>query len=60
MKDLIEGKLAISLAGLGSAGDFLVYYNGFLSPHEFEDDVILTRGNGQSVNLGRVMGGRRW
>lgn len=56
VKDLVDGILAISLEGSGSAGDFLVYYNGFLSPHEYEDDVILTRENGQSVNLGRVYG----
>jgi len=56
VKDAYDAKVGLALEGEGSAGAVLVYYNGFLSPHEYEDNVILTRQNGQSVNIGRVYG----
>lgn len=51
LKDAYDGKKGIALRCTGSGGKAIVYYNGFLSPHEFEDNVIV-----DGVNLGRVYG----
>lgn len=54
-KDALDQKCGVSLIGDGPSGKVGIYYNGFLSADEYEDNVILTYG-GVSVNLGRVYG----
>jgi hypothetical protein len=49
VKDAYDAKKGLALVGTGSEGTVLIYYNGFLSPHEFEDNVTI---NG--TNIGRV------
>jgi hypothetical protein len=55
VKDAYDQKKGLALVGQGSEGNIAVYYNGFLSQHEFEDNVIINFG-GHSINLGRVYG----
>lgn len=57
MKDAVDQKCGASVIGHGTKGKFAAYNNGFLSPHEFEENVTLTYGN-DSVNLGTVYGGQ--
>ncbi|TLU91977.1 hypothetical protein [Dyadobacter sediminis] len=51
IKDAYDGQKGVALRGSGQGGKVLIYYNGFLSPHEYEDNVIM-----DGVNLGRVYG----
>ncbi len=55
MKHALDQRKGIALIGIGPSGRSAHYYNGFLSQHEFEDNVTLTYA-GQSINLGRVYG----
>lgn len=55
IKDIYDQKKGISLVGTGPEGAILIYYNGFLSVHEYEDNVKI-RYNGIEYNLGRVYG----
>jgi hypothetical protein len=51
VRDALDQGKGVSLRGSGSAGKVLIYYNGNLAPHEYEDNVII-----DGVNLGRVYG----
>lgn len=53
--DVRDQKAGLAIVGVGSAGKVGVYYNGYLSAQEFEDNVTITH-QGTSVNLGRVYG----
>ncbi|MCF0071279.1 hypothetical protein LZD49_12430 [Dyadobacter sp. CY261] len=53
--DARDQKAGLAIVGVGSAGKVAVYYNGYLSAQEFEDNVTITH-QGASVNLGRVYG----
>jgi hypothetical protein len=55
VKDAYDQKKGLALVGQGPEGNIAVYYNGFLSQHEFEDNVTIQFG-GQSINIGRVYG----
>lgn len=54
-KDAYDAHGGVSLFTSGTKGNGAVYYNGFLSADEYEDDVTITH-NGKSKNLGRVYG----
>lgn len=51
LKDAYDDGKAVALRGMGSAGKVLIFYNGFLAPHEYEDNVTI-----DGVNIGRVYG----
>lgn len=51
--DAATQKAGIAIRGTGPDGDFISYYNGFLSGQEYEDDVTI-----DSINIGRVYGRR--
>jgi len=55
LKDAYDAKKGLALVGSGPGGKVAVYYNGFLSAQEYEDDVTITH-NGTNVNIGRVYG----
>ncbi|SDE20443.1 hypothetical protein SAMN04487996_10432 [Dyadobacter soli] len=50
-----DQKAGLAIVGVGGAGKVAVYYNGYLSAQEYEDNVTVTHA-GSSVNLGRVYG----
>lgn len=54
-KDAYDQEGGVSLFTTGPKGNGAVYYNGFLSADEYEDDVTITH-NGMSKNIGRVYG----
>lgn len=54
-RDAMDQKKGIALICEGKDGAALVYYNGYLSPRDYEDSVII-RYAGQDYNLGRVYG----
>jgi hypothetical protein len=54
-RDAMDQKKAIVLVCEGKGGVALVYYNGYLSPRDYEDNVII-RYAGTDYNLGRVYG----
>jgi len=51
VKDAYDAQKGIAIIGQGPGGMVLVYYNGFLSPHEYEDNVVI-----EGTNLGRAYG----
>ena len=51
VRDAWDAKKGLAITGTGPGGSVVIYYNGFLSQHEYEDNVTV---NGQ--NLGRVYG----
>ncbi|MCF2498386.1 hypothetical protein [Dyadobacter chenhuakuii] len=55
VKDAFDQKKGICIVGEGKDGAVLVYYNGFLSAHLWEDDIIV-RYNGFEYNMGRAYG----
>lgn len=54
LRDAFDQKKGLSLVGEGPAGVVLIYYNGFLSAHLYEDVKI--RYAGVEYDLGRVYG----
>lgn len=55
VRDAFDQKKGICIVGEGPEGTVLVYYNGFLSAHLYEDDVTV-RYNGVEYNMGRAYG----
>ncbi|MCE7061245.1 hypothetical protein [Dyadobacter sp. CY343] len=55
VKDAFDQKKGICIVGEGKEGAVLVYYNGFLSAHLYEDNVTV-RYNGVEFNMGRAYG----
>ncbi|CAG5072885.1 hypothetical protein DYBT9623_04424 [Dyadobacter sp. CECT 9623] len=55
VKDAFDQKRAICLIGEGPGGAIIIYYNGFLSAHLFEDNVTVHY-KGAAYNIGRVYG----
>jgi hypothetical protein len=51
VRDAFDAKKGLAIVGNGAAGSVIIYYNGFLSQHEYEDDVTVS-----GHNLGRVYG----
>lgn len=55
VKDAYDQKKGLALVGEGPEGVVLIYYNGFMSAHNFEDNVII-RYAGTDYNLGKIWG----
>ncbi|WP_439557702.1 hypothetical protein [Dyadobacter sp.] len=55
VRDAADEKKGLAIVGEGPAGSVAIYYNGFLSAHEYEDNVTIKH-NGKEINLGRVYG----
>lgn len=54
-RDAMDQKKGIPLFGEGLEGAVIIYYNGYISPRDYEDNVTVIHA-GREYNLGRVYG----
>ncbi len=56
VKDAFDQKKGVAILGTGKGGNVIIYYNGFLAQHEYEDNVTVIVPGRKAINLGRVYG----